>query len=92
MTKPGSAIAFMNPNCIVAITINTIDRIISAIRKYIASYTHILRRSKCVCVEESADLGIVISALQIIEPGLCGAGIATLARSYMIHTPQRGIS
>ena len=45
-----------------------------------------------VCINESADLGIVISALEIVQPGLCGAGLATPARSYITPTPQRGIS
>ena len=50
------------------------------------------RRNKSIRIEEPADFGIVISTLQIIEPGLCGAGAAKLGHSYMIHTPQRGIS
>ena len=41
-----------------------------------------------ICNEESTDFGIVITALEIIEPGLCRAGAAKLGNSYMTHTPQ----
>ena len=40
-----------------------------------------------VRIKKSANFGIVISGLEIIEPGLCRVWTAKLDYSYMIHTP-----
>ena len=56
---------------------------------------HILPRGaltggdECIRVDESTDFGIVISALEVIQPGLCGAGLAKHGCSYITPTPQR---
>ena len=73
-------------------SVRIISRIVVTVGKHIVAQGALSSSNQPIRIKESTDFGIVISALQIIEPGLCGAGIATLARSYMTHTPQRGIS
>ena len=63
-----------------------------AVGKHVIAQDTLSGGDEGIGINESADFGIVISALEIIESGLCGAGLATPARGYMSPTPQRGFS
>ena len=52
---------------------------IHAIRKHIESKEALAGGSKAVCVEEAADDGVVISALEIIEAGFFDKGLSLSA-------------
>ena len=54
------------------------DWITVTIRKHIASQEALTRRSKGIRIDESANTGIVISALQIVEPGFSGGAVAVV--------------
>jgi len=46
------------------------NRIISALCKHIVADKTLSRAGKLVGIDESADLGVVISALEVVESGL----------------------
>ena len=73
-------------------SVRTISRIVVTIGKHIVAKQALSGGDEGIRVEESADFGIVISGLQVIEPGLSGVWAAKLGHGYMTHTPQRGIS
>jgi hypothetical protein len=56
--------------------IKKVYRIIAAIGKHVIAEDTLSGRCKCIGVEEAADLGVVITGLQVIEPGILGADIA----------------
>ena len=59
------------PRCIICTTrISIANRVIPAIRKHIVPQETLAGGGVGVGVDEAADLGIVISALEVIEPGL----------------------
>ena len=45
------------------------NRIIATVCKHIVAQEILTGGSKGVCVDETTDTGIVISALQVVEPG-----------------------
>ena len=57
----------------------TVYRVIVAIRKHIEPGKALARGSKAVCVEETADGGVVISALEIIEARFFDKGLSLSA-------------
>jgi hypothetical protein len=76
----------------VAKWIAIIDWGIPTIGKHVVAQQTLSGGDEGIGIDKSADFGVVISALEIVQSGLCGAGLATPARSYITHTPQRGIS
>ena len=54
------------------------DWITVTIRKHIASQEALTRRSKGIRIDESADGGIVVAALEVVEPGFSGGTVAVL--------------
>jgi hypothetical protein len=48
-------------------------RIIAAVGKHVIAQDTLSGGDEGIGIDESADFGGVISALEIIEPGLCGA-------------------
>ena len=61
------------------------NRVIIAVGEHIITQQALSGRSKCIGVEESADVCIVISALQIIKPGLSVVDVA--GRGYWASDP-----
>jgi len=57
----------------------TVYRVIVAIRKHIEPGKALARGSKAVCVEEAADGGVIISALEVIEVGFFDEGLSLRA-------------
>ena len=53
-----------------------IDRVIAAICEHVIAEDALAGGDEGVGVDEAADLGVVITALQIIEPGILGKGLA----------------
>ena len=51
-------------------TINTVNRITSTIRKHIAADNSLTGRGVGVGVDEAAEFGIVVAGLEVIEPGV----------------------
>jgi hypothetical protein len=51
-------------------TINTVNRITSTIRKHIAAEDSLAGGGVGVSVDEAAELGIVVAGLEVIEPGV----------------------
>ena len=49
------------------------DRVIQAISKHVIAEETLTNRCKCVGIEESTDVGVVITGLQVIEAGILGA-------------------
>ena len=47
----------------------TIHRVVATIGKHVITEKTLPRASKGIRIDESADAGIVISALQVVEPG-----------------------
>ena len=56
--------------------IRPIHRVVIAIREHIAAEEALSGGGEAVCVDEAADLGVVITALQVIESQLLGMGVA----------------
>jgi hypothetical protein len=61
------------------------NRIIAAVGEHIVAQQTLACGCKCISIDESANLGIVITGLQVIEPGILGAEIAT--RSFLALSP-----
>ena len=59
-----------------ALGIFSIDRIIPAVGKHVITEDTLTSGNEGVGVDEAADGGIVISGLQIIEPGILGGRLA----------------
>ena len=56
--------------------IHAIDRIIIAVGEHIVAEDTLTSGDKGIGVEEAADLGIIITGLQVIEPGILDGGLA----------------
>ena len=63
------------------------DWIIVAIRKHIASDEPLPGAGEAVGVNKPADLGVVITALQVVESRLLGMGVA--GRTFLLVFSQR---
>ena len=61
--------------------IDITDWIVQAIGKHIVAQDTLAGGNKGIGIDESADLGVIISALEIVEPRLFGAALATWAKS-----------
>lgn len=59
------------------------DGIIVAISKHIVAKDALTGRYEGVCAEESAELGIVVAGLEVIETGFLVIDIATVAERVM---------
>ena len=70
--------------------IRKINRIIQAIRKHIVAQQALSSGNKYVRVEESAPVGIVISGLEVIEPGFSVVNVAFGPNSGRFLLPTRG--
>ena len=64
--------------------IGTVHRIIPAIRKHIVTQEALASRSEGICVDKSADAGIVITALEVVEPGFSGIAVAVLVLAAIL--------
>ena len=58
--------------------INVIDGIIPTIRKHIVSAKSLSGTCKGIRIDEPADGGVVVTALQVVEPGLSVVVVAVL--------------
>ena len=58
--------------------IAAICRVIQAICKHVITKDTLTDENEGIGIDESADSGVVITALQIIEPGILGGGLAIL--------------
>ena len=58
--------------------ITTIHRVVATIGKHVITEKTLPRASKGIRIDESADGGIVISALEVVEPGFSGVAVAVL--------------
>ena len=66
--------------CIILTTIiNSNNGIIATVGKHIATQETLARRSKGIRIDESADGGIVVTALEVVEPGFSVVVVATVA-------------
>ena len=61
-----------------SVGINSKYRAIPAVSKHIVPQEALSGRSKGICVDKSADAGVVISALEVVEPGISGGAVATM--------------
>ena len=59
----------MSPKWQITARIGLIHRVIITIGKHIVAYKSLSSGRKGVCIDESADAGIVVTALQVVEPG-----------------------
>ena len=67
-----------------AISVCRRNRIIIAIRKHIAAEDALAGGGEAVCIDKSADLRIVITALEVIESRLLSVGLAKDAKNGSI--------
>ena len=61
-----------------SVGINSKYRAIPAVSKHIVPQEALSGRSKGICVDKSSDAGIVVTALQVVEPGFSGGAVAVL--------------
>ena len=61
---------------------STHHRIVVAIREHVAAEEALTGGGETVGVDEAADLGVVITALQVVESRLLGVPEANAQRSY----------
>ena len=54
------------------------NRIIATVCKHIVAQEILTSRSKGIRIDETADAGIVITALEVVEPGFSGITVAVL--------------
>ena len=59
-----------------ATRISTVNRIIVAVGKHVVAEDALAGGNEGICIDESAYLGIIITALQVIEPGILGGRLA----------------
>lgn len=57
-------------DCVLSIVVSHSNRVIIAICKHIVSNKTMSRSSIGIRIDESADVGIIISALEVVEPGI----------------------
>ena len=65
-----------------------INRIISTIGKHIAAGNALTSRNKAVCIDKPTPNGIIIPAIEVIQPRLGIVDIASVAEG--IHSSQGG--
>ena len=70
----------MSPYWNSATFINTVYRGVCAIRKHIVTQEALPRTRERIRIDESADGGIVISALEVVEPGF---SVVVVAASFV---------
>ena len=61
-----------------SVGINSKYRAIPAVSKHIVPQEALSGRSKRIRIDESADAGVVITALQVVEPGFSGGAVAVM--------------
>ena len=61
-----------------AIGITGITRVIITICEHVVTEESLPCGSKRIRIDESADAGIVISALEVVEPGISGGAVAVV--------------
>ena len=64
--------------------ITTIHRIILTIGKHVITEKTLPRTCKGIRIDESADAGIIISALEVVEPGFSGVAVAVLIFTWIL--------
>ena len=69
--------------------VDSADRTIPAIRKHIAAEDALAGGGEAVCIDKSADLRIVITALEVIESRLLGVLEAKTHNKYWYFYPTR---
>ena len=79
MAKPSRTISFLYPDCIVSGLVSGVRGSIITIRKHSVSQKTLAGGGVGVCVNESAQGGGVISALQVVESGLFDKGLSLSA-------------
>ena len=52
------------------------NRIVVAVGKPIVAEKTLSSGGKDVCIDEAADGGVVVTALQVVEPGFSGGAVA----------------
>ena len=68
--------------------IDEIYRIIAAIGEHIAAEDALSGGGEAVRVEEAAEGGVVVSALEVVESRLYGLGVATTQKISLFCSPQ----
>ena len=68
------------------------NRIITAICKHIVSHEALASACKGIRIDESADAGIVISALEVVEPGIYVQSALSNGRWCGGERPECGLS
>ena len=58
--------------------ITTIHRVVATIGKHVITEKTLPRASKGIRIDEPAEGGIVVTALQVVEPGFSGVAVAVL--------------
>ena len=71
------------------IRVNCSYRIIPTVRKHIVPEEALPCAAVGVCVEEALDDGVIISALQIVEPGFFGLSVAIEAKRGHFKLPKK---
>ena len=64
--------------------INVVDGIIAAIGKHIISKDTLTGGDEGVCIDESAPGGVVITGLEIIQPGFLVVDLTTIAQGVIL--------
>ena len=59
--------------------------VVVAVGKYIATENSSTGRCKCIGIDESTDGGVVITGLQVIEPGIMVINIATIQQRIQLN-------
>ena len=67
-----------------SVGINSKYRAIPAVSKHIIAREALARRSIGICIDEAANAGIVITALQVVEPGFSGITVAMVVFTGII--------
>jgi hypothetical protein len=67
------------------------NRIIQAICEHVVADYALTGGSKCVGIEESAHLGVVITALEVIEPSIVIVDVTTVAKRVHICVGAGGL-
>jgi hypothetical protein len=73
-------ISFLKIYIAIAACIDSGNRIIATVGKHIIAQDALAGRNECVGIDESAQFGIVIAGLEIVERGFSVVYIAAVAR------------
>jgi hypothetical protein len=72
---------------IISAGIYEVNRIASAVGEHVIAQNALTSGGECICVDESAYAGVVVTALEVIEVGLLVVDVATAAKMafFTVH-------